>query len=128
VIIVLLWVYYASVILFFGAEFTRAFATTVEKQVTVRHFAMPASKEEPPGAPIPTGSPQAPETKSRPPTVSAVPSPALTAFETSRKAHRGAAAAPIALVRPAKLVGWMALAGFISGLAFFGRSGRSRSH
>jgi membrane protein len=128
VIIVLLWVYYASVILFFGAEFTRAFVLTVEKQVTIRHFAMPASKEKPPGTPIPAGSPQAPENKPRPHALPAVPSPALTAFETSKKAHRGAAAAPIALVRPAKLVGWMALAGFISGLAYFGKSGRRRSH
>jgi len=128
VIILLLWVYYASVILFFGAEFTRSFAMAIEKKITVRHFAMPASKESPPGAPVPADSPQARESKSRSNDLPLVPSPALTAFETSKKAHRGAAMAPVALVRPVRLVGVMAFAGFVSGLALLAKSGRSRSH
>src|SRR5436190_9100277 len=127
VIIVLLWVYYASVILFFGAEFTRAFAMAMEKKITVRRYAMPASKESPPGGPIPPDSPQAPKSKSPSRDLPAVPSPALAAFQTSRKAHPGTAMEHETLIRPVRLVGLMALAGFVSGLAFFGKSGRSRS-
>lgn len=45
VLVVLLWVYYASVILFFGAEFTRAYTLKTGTRLKFSPYAQPISKE-----------------------------------------------------------------------------------
>ena len=46
VIIVLMWVYYASVILFFGAEFTQVYAKQTGTRVVPDKYAVPVTAEE----------------------------------------------------------------------------------
>jgi membrane protein len=46
VIIILMWVYYASVILFFGAEFTQVYAKQTGTQVVPSEFAEPVTQAE----------------------------------------------------------------------------------
>jgi membrane protein len=46
VIIVLMWVYYASVILFFGAEFTQVYAKQTGARITLSEFAEPVTARE----------------------------------------------------------------------------------
>src|SRR3989442_9391426 len=45
VIVILLWVYYASVILFLGAEFTRAYAKELGPKLAPSEFAVPVTAE-----------------------------------------------------------------------------------
>jgi membrane protein len=46
VILILMWVYYASVILFVGAEFTQVYARRGGAVVRPRHYAVPVTEEE----------------------------------------------------------------------------------
>jgi membrane protein len=46
VIIVLMWVYYASVILFFGAEFTQVYTRQTGAQVVPSEYAIPVTQQE----------------------------------------------------------------------------------
>jgi len=46
VIVILMWVYYASVILFFGAEFTQVYAKRTGAVIRPSHFAVPVTEEE----------------------------------------------------------------------------------
>jgi membrane protein len=46
VIVILMWVYYASVILFFGAEFTQVYARRTGAKIVPKKFAVPVSAEE----------------------------------------------------------------------------------
>jgi len=46
VIVVLMWVYYASVILFFGAEFTQVYARQTGARILPSEFAEPVTSEE----------------------------------------------------------------------------------
>ncbi|HYE54475.1 MAG TPA: YhjD/YihY/BrkB family envelope integrity protein, partial [Chitinophagaceae bacterium] len=39
-VVLLLWVYYSSVILYFGAEFTKAYATKYGHQIHPNHYAV----------------------------------------------------------------------------------------
>jgi membrane protein len=129
VIVVLLWVYYASVILFFGAEFTRAFAVARGTRIGVRNYAMPASREMSPGAAVPADSPKGDKREITSPGGGAVglPSPAFASFETSPSAHRFSTSAPLVSLRPAKFVWFLIAAGFASGLAMIPKSSRRRS-
>jgi membrane protein len=45
VIIILMWVYYASLILFFGAEFTQVYARTLGARILPKHYAIPVTQE-----------------------------------------------------------------------------------
>jgi membrane protein len=46
VIVILMWVYYASVILFFGAEFTQVYAKQTGTKVVPAKYAVPVTEEE----------------------------------------------------------------------------------
>jgi membrane protein len=46
VIVILMWVYYGSLILFFGAEFTRAYAKEAGSQMEPSHYAVPLTEKE----------------------------------------------------------------------------------
>jgi membrane protein len=46
VIVILMWVYYASLILFFGAEFTRAYVKQTGTKTVPTEYAVPATQEE----------------------------------------------------------------------------------
>lgn len=46
VVLVLLWIYYASVILFFGAEFTQVYARQTGARVVPARYAVPVTEEE----------------------------------------------------------------------------------
>ena len=46
VVVLLMWVYYGSVILFFGAEFTRAYVKQTGSEASPSHFAVPITEEE----------------------------------------------------------------------------------
>jgi membrane protein len=46
VVVLLMWVYYGSVILFFGAEFTRAYVKQTGSQIALSKFAVPITEEE----------------------------------------------------------------------------------
>jgi len=46
VIIIMMWVYYASVILLFGAEFTHAYARVTGTEVVPNKFAVPVTREQ----------------------------------------------------------------------------------
>jgi membrane protein len=46
VIVILLWVYYASVILFFGAEFTQVYARRTGAKIVPSKYAVPVTDEE----------------------------------------------------------------------------------
>jgi len=46
VIVILMWVYYASVILFLGAEFTQVYARQTGTKVVPRKYAVPVTEEE----------------------------------------------------------------------------------
>jgi len=46
VIIILMWIYYASVILFFGAEFTQVYAKQTGARIVSNHFAVPTTEEQ----------------------------------------------------------------------------------
>src|SRR5205085_7301731 len=56
VIIILMWVYYASVILFFGAEFTQVYAKETGAKVVPSKYAVPVTQEERAEQGIPGGS------------------------------------------------------------------------
>lgn len=46
VIVILMWVYYASVILFFGAEFTQVYARATGTQIVPKKYAEPVTEHE----------------------------------------------------------------------------------
>lgn len=46
VIVILMWIYYASVILFFGAEFTQVYAKATGAQIVPSKYAVPVSEQE----------------------------------------------------------------------------------
>jgi hypothetical protein len=46
VIVILMWVYYASVILLFGAEFTQVYARKAGVRIEPSHYAVPVTQEE----------------------------------------------------------------------------------
>ena len=46
VIVILMWVYYASVILFFGAEFTQVYARQTGAKIVPKKYAVPVKEEE----------------------------------------------------------------------------------
>src|SRR5207248_2061113 len=58
VIVVLMWVYYASLILFFGAEFTQVYAKETGAKPVPTRYAVPVTSEEraEQGMPAPSGS------------------------------------------------------------------------
>jgi membrane protein len=105
VIIILLWVYYASVILFLGAEFTRAYAKTLGVKVAPSQYAEPITQEARAvqGLPEKSSSP----TQARP-----VP------------ARRRLAPAAIIAARPVSFIAVMAAAGFAGGLLMTLKSAR----
>lgn len=46
VIVILMWIYYASVILFFGAEFTQVYAKRTGAVIRPSHYAVPVTADE----------------------------------------------------------------------------------
>lgn len=46
VIVILMWIYYASVILFFGAEFTQVYARQTGAKIVPKKYAVPVTEEE----------------------------------------------------------------------------------
>ncbi len=65
VIVILMWVYYASLILFFGAEFTQVYVKATSKNVEPNKYAVPVIEEEraEEGIPHEQGGQQAPVRK-----------------------------------------------------------------
>jgi membrane protein len=101
VIVILMWVYYASVILFLGAEFTQVYVKQAGVKVVPTKYAVPVTETERAQQGIPQG-----QTAS---TSAAFPQPAFHANRRSRT--------PGAVVhyRPWQFVGLMLTAGFAGG-------------
>ncbi len=59
VIVILMWVYYASVILFFGAEFTQVYAKQTGAKVKLKKYAVPVTDHERAEQGIPRTKPDA---------------------------------------------------------------------
>jgi membrane protein len=111
VIVVLTWVYYASVILFFGAEFTQVYAKATGAVIRPTSYAVPVTAEEraEQGMPRPEALGAEPAASSRNRTI---------ARRTQRKKlTRQAPAAPAGVLRrnALGLVSIMAATGFVAG-------------
>jgi membrane protein len=61
VIVILMWVYYASVIVLFGAEFTQVYATQTGAKIVPKKYAVPVTQEERSQEGIPKDKTEAPE-------------------------------------------------------------------
>ncbi|CAA9233728.1 MAG: Inner membrane protein YihY, formerly thought to be RNase BN [uncultured Chloroflexia bacterium] len=100
-IIILLWIYYSSQILFLGAEFTQVYANTYGSRVVPAEDAVPVTEE----ARAQQGMPSKETVESAasglaPAASGSAPAPSASAPTTTRSPQR-AAAAPIATVGPA---------------------------
>src|SRR5437764_5466090 len=86
IVLILLWVYYASVILFFGAEFTRAFALETGSEVAPSDYAVPVSRQEraEEGMEPATGKQKPASGQGRAPAPVPTPAPAWRTAEASR--------------------------------------------
>jgi membrane protein len=104
VIIILMWVYYASVILFFGAEFTQVYAKQTGAKVVPGEFGVRTTEEQRAQEGIPH--------EKTPPGQQPYPAPGRPALQPQPVAH---AATPGEVVRnrPWQLVGVMFAAGFV---------------
>lgn len=105
VIIILMWVYYASLILFFGAEFTQVYAKETGTQVLPRRYAVRVTAEERAQEGIPHEESLPKEPKPGPPQREPVHQPAAQ-FTAPGTAVRQ---------RPWQFVSLMLLAGFAGG-------------
>jgi membrane protein len=118
VIVILMWVYYASVILFFGAEFTQVYAKQTGTKVVPRKYAVPVTREERAEQGIPK---QASEKKST--------TPEKRPRQAGEMGLEGAtfAARPGGVVRrkPWQFLGLMLASGFAGGLFMQWKSLRS---
>jgi len=104
VIIILMWVYYASLILFFGAEFTQVYAKQTGTKIVPDEFGVRTTERERAAEGIPH--------EKTPPGQKPYPAPGQPAWEPQPVAH---AATPGEVVRnrPWQLVGVMFAAGFM---------------
>ena len=59
IIVILLWVYYASLILFFGAEFTQVYTRQTGGKITLPRYAVQVTEEDRAQQGIPTQRPSA---------------------------------------------------------------------
>ena len=103
VVIILMWVYYASVILFFGAEFTQVYAKQTGAKIVSSQFAVPATEEQRAEEGIPhekTPPGHKPYLPGQP-----FPQPVAHAATPGEVIHN----------RPWQLVGMMLVAGFVGG-------------
>jgi len=104
VIIILMWVYCASVILFFGAEFTQVYAKQTGTKVVPGEFGAPVTEKQRAAEGIPH--------KKTPPGQKPYPGPGRPVWQPQPVAH---AATPGEVVRnqPWQFVGMMFAAGFV---------------
>jgi membrane protein len=122
VIVILMWVYYASVILFFGAEFTQVYARQTGAKISPSKYAVPVTEEQraQEGMPDPekvkrprraeviahTRSPESERPDAKTSTEPQAPVPAKT---TSALATRAAGSNAL------DLIGWVLVAGLATG-------------
>ena len=104
VILILMWIYYASVILFLGAEFTQVYAKQTGTRVVPSKYAVPVTKEERAEQGIPRDRAGSGST-------SAPPHPGQPAFPSGRSRTPGAVIA----YRPGQFVTLMLALGFVGG-------------
>jgi membrane protein len=107
VIVILLWVYYASVILFLGAEFTRAYAKVLGVKVVPSQYAETVSQEARAAEGLPDKSSSPVHDHDRP-----------------RRPARKPASAMLITAQPLGFLGLMAAAGFAGGLLLTLKSAR----
>lgn len=116
VIVILMWIYYASIILLFGAEFTQVYARQTGAVIVPTKYAVPVALEQraQEGIPVQAGSGQ-PASKTEPP---AGPEGRLP---WQPQAHAVSAGA-VATQKPWQLLLVMFAAGFAGGLLLKGKS------
>lgn len=105
VIIILMWVYYASVILFFGAEFTQVYAKQTGTRVVPKKYAEPVTAEERAQQGIPHEGSPAPQRRPAPKRAEPLRQPAPQLVTPGTVMRR----------RPWQFVSLMLMAGFAGG-------------
>ena len=113
VIVILMWVYYASVILFFGAEFTQVYVKQTGTRVVPSKYAVPVTREEraEQGIPHKQDQPAKPEPRPERP-VQAPPKQAKPSWQPSHFTSPGA----VVNHRRWQFVTLMLAAGFAGGV------------
>jgi len=90
IVLILLWVYYASLILFFGAEFTRAYAIETGSQIVPSDYAVPVTEQEraEEGMEPATGRQKPEPRKGRAPTPAPAPAAGFRTAEGSQRTEQ----------------------------------------
>jgi membrane protein len=108
VIVILMWIYYASVILLFGAEFTQVYTNQTGTKVVPTEHAVPVSEQQRAKEGIPQDRSGRAQSSDKP----------RSAGPSLQPAARSASAGLAIRQRPSKFIGLMFVAGFAAATVF----------